>query len=407
MIEAVGFEYWATYFQTIERVLAPGGKVAIQAITIAHDRLHGHPHQLHLGAQVHLPGRRHSVRARHRGHHREADRTARPRTPRHGGALRADPAALGGALHGPRRRGRRRWASTRSSSACGCSTSATPGPASRPATSTCSRSCSTAALNRRTSTAVQITAAHGTRAVSRFRSSAPASGATDDRSSAVPLVRRHQPKHRAVHRTYSRAHRRGGAPVRLIAWDGSEAGPAGAPGGAAEQRRTPSGASSGRRVSWAPPRRTSPESSTSTATSERRTQAPVEGGPANAASPVSVAPTPALPGRRRAGLPRRPGGSARAPPASGAARPGSRASCTACSGTGRPSATTTTSATTSTQLILDRHMAYSSGYWTLAMIPTTTLEDAQRDKLDLVCRKIGLTRARACGSWTSAAGGVR
>ncbi|MFF2246885.1 class I SAM-dependent methyltransferase [Arthrobacter sp. NPDC058130] len=39
MIEAVGFQYWATYFQTIERVLAPGGKVAIQAITIAHDRL--------------------------------------------------------------------------------------------------------------------------------------------------------------------------------------------------------------------------------------------------------------------------------------------------------------------------------------------------------------------------------
>lgn len=39
MIEAVGFEYWATYFQTIERVLAPGGKVAIQAITIGHDRL--------------------------------------------------------------------------------------------------------------------------------------------------------------------------------------------------------------------------------------------------------------------------------------------------------------------------------------------------------------------------------
>ena len=39
MIEAVGYEYWATYFQTIERVLAPGGKVAIQAITIGHDRL--------------------------------------------------------------------------------------------------------------------------------------------------------------------------------------------------------------------------------------------------------------------------------------------------------------------------------------------------------------------------------
>ena len=39
MIEAVGYQYWATYFQTIERLLAPGGKVAIQAITIAHDRL--------------------------------------------------------------------------------------------------------------------------------------------------------------------------------------------------------------------------------------------------------------------------------------------------------------------------------------------------------------------------------
>lgn len=39
MIEAVGYQYWATYFQTIQRVLAPGGKVAIQAITIAHDRL--------------------------------------------------------------------------------------------------------------------------------------------------------------------------------------------------------------------------------------------------------------------------------------------------------------------------------------------------------------------------------
>ena len=34
MIEAVGYEYWAIYFQTIDRVLAPGGKVAIQAITM-------------------------------------------------------------------------------------------------------------------------------------------------------------------------------------------------------------------------------------------------------------------------------------------------------------------------------------------------------------------------------------
>ena len=40
-------------------------------------------------------------------------------------------------------------------------------------------------------------------------------------------------------------------------------------------------------------------------------------------------------------------------------------------------------------LILDPHMAYSSGYWT-SDAPGYTVEDAQRDKLDLVCRKIGL-----------------
>ena len=40
-------------------------------------------------------------------------------------------------------------------------------------------------------------------------------------------------------------------------------------------------------------------------------------------------------------------------------------------------------------LILDPHMAYSCGYWT-SDAPDYTVEDAQRDKLDLVCRKIGL-----------------
>ncbi|MGO4186573.1 class I SAM-dependent methyltransferase [Pseudarthrobacter sp. TAF60_1] len=39
MIEAVGYEYWPIYFQTIDRVLAPGGKVAIQAITMPHGRM--------------------------------------------------------------------------------------------------------------------------------------------------------------------------------------------------------------------------------------------------------------------------------------------------------------------------------------------------------------------------------
>ena len=39
MIEAVGCEFWRTYFGTIDRVLAPGGRVAIQAITMPHDRM--------------------------------------------------------------------------------------------------------------------------------------------------------------------------------------------------------------------------------------------------------------------------------------------------------------------------------------------------------------------------------
>jgi cyclopropane-fatty-acyl-phospholipid synthase len=39
MIEAVGEAYWATYFATLDRLLAPGGKVSIQTITMAHERV--------------------------------------------------------------------------------------------------------------------------------------------------------------------------------------------------------------------------------------------------------------------------------------------------------------------------------------------------------------------------------
>jgi cyclopropane-fatty-acyl-phospholipid synthase len=38
MIEAVGEEYWPTYFRTIDERLAPGGVAAVQAILMAHDR---------------------------------------------------------------------------------------------------------------------------------------------------------------------------------------------------------------------------------------------------------------------------------------------------------------------------------------------------------------------------------
>jgi cyclopropane-fatty-acyl-phospholipid synthase len=39
MIEAVGDRYWDTYFATIDQLLAPGGRVALQAITMPHDRM--------------------------------------------------------------------------------------------------------------------------------------------------------------------------------------------------------------------------------------------------------------------------------------------------------------------------------------------------------------------------------
>jgi cyclopropane-fatty-acyl-phospholipid synthase len=39
MIEAVGFEYWGTYFATIDRLLVPGGRVALQSITMPDARM--------------------------------------------------------------------------------------------------------------------------------------------------------------------------------------------------------------------------------------------------------------------------------------------------------------------------------------------------------------------------------
>lgn len=39
MIEAVGDAYWPTYFATIDKALAPGGRAAIQAITLPHRRM--------------------------------------------------------------------------------------------------------------------------------------------------------------------------------------------------------------------------------------------------------------------------------------------------------------------------------------------------------------------------------
>ena len=39
MIEAVGDRYWDTYFARLDQLLAPGGRVALQAITMPHERM--------------------------------------------------------------------------------------------------------------------------------------------------------------------------------------------------------------------------------------------------------------------------------------------------------------------------------------------------------------------------------
>lgn len=39
MIEAVGRSYWPPYFQAIDRLLAPQGRIGLQAMTMRHDRM--------------------------------------------------------------------------------------------------------------------------------------------------------------------------------------------------------------------------------------------------------------------------------------------------------------------------------------------------------------------------------
>lgn len=39
MLEAVGAEFWSEYFAVLRRVLAPGGRIALQTITMPHDRM--------------------------------------------------------------------------------------------------------------------------------------------------------------------------------------------------------------------------------------------------------------------------------------------------------------------------------------------------------------------------------
>jgi cyclopropane-fatty-acyl-phospholipid synthase len=140
MIEAVGYEYWPTYFRTLDAVLAPGGAVAIQAITMPHDRMLATRNTYTWVHKYIFPGGFPPVDRGDRGRDPHAHDAARGRPALAGRELRADPplwderfVANAGQSGG--------WGSTRSSAGCGTSTWSTPGPASPRATSTCSRSC--------------------------------------------------------------------------------------------------------------------------------------------------------------------------------------------------------------------------------------------------------------------------
>ena len=135
MIEAVGEEFWPSYFSTIDRHLAPGGRVAIQAITMAHDRMLETRNSYGWIQKYIFPGglipsiqaiedvcREHTVTPDH-----PAPRARRCTTPRR--------CAAGGC--GSSRSGTRSpsWATTRASAGSGSSTSPTARPGSARGTS--------------------------------------------------------------------------------------------------------------------------------------------------------------------------------------------------------------------------------------------------------------------------------
>ncbi len=147
MIEAVGEEFWPTYFCKIESLLAPGGRAAIQAILISHDRMVATRNTYTWIHKYIFPGGMlpshdaiAQVLRRHTGMHvsniRPMGRTTR--TPCGCGA--SSSWTTGGRCSTS--------ASTTGSAGCGSSTSPTARPGSAPATSTLPRSASSAESSR-------------------------------------------------------------------------------------------------------------------------------------------------------------------------------------------------------------------------------------------------------------------
>ena len=197
----------------------------------------------------------------------------------------------------------------------------------------------------------------------------------------------------------------GDLPVRLRAWDGSEAGPADAP---LVELRSPDAV---RRLLWHPGELGAAQAyvtgelevhertaGTSTAPSPTRSRSPRERG---------------LGGRAALARGRRPGACAR-PPASAslgppAGRPGVAGADPrpAAQRAARPARDQPPLRPLQRVLLADpRASRWPTPAATTTDDPTYSLEEAQRDKLDLVCRKLGLEPGHARCS-TSAAAGAR
>ena len=125
MIEAVGHDFYSSYFSRCSQLLKPNGKMVIQAITIADQRYEAARKSVDFIQRYIFPGGSLpsvAVIADHLArdtdmqmvHLRDITRRLRPH-----------PGSLAGALPGGPGRCPRSWGSTRRSSACGSSTSPT------------------------------------------------------------------------------------------------------------------------------------------------------------------------------------------------------------------------------------------------------------------------------------------
>ncbi|MEU7432298.1 class I SAM-dependent methyltransferase [Streptomyces sioyaensis] len=177
-----------------------------------------------------------------------------------------------------------------------------------------------------------------------------------------------------------------GLPVRLRAWDGSEAGPPDAPVVVLRARRAL------RRLLWQP-------DELGLAQAYIAGELDVDGDLAEGLSRVWPAvrdsgPARTAPGPRQlaamAVTALRLGALGPRPPAPGAPQARLRG---ALHSTGRDRAAISHHYDLSNDwyaLLLDETMAYSCGYWTRPDDPSYGPADAQRDKLELICRKLGL-----------------